>query len=126
MSQVTWLDKIDPRVGVGILSGEHDGREPRANGKERLAKKKPVCERTNATGGTVLTEEMDSEYIRRLHEEFNSLKAETKNLNSEVAKLRAKNKRLQQAVDLSTKHLSPVVTPKRTRHSTRLPHLKAV
>jgi hypothetical protein len=76
--------------------------------------------------GAFLTQELSSDSIDNLLTAFNDLIEKMKSLKSEVDELRAKNKRLQQAVDLSTKHLSPVATPKRTRPSTRPPHLKVV
>src|SRR5215207_9646286 len=73
--------------------------------------------------GEFPTEEMSSEYLYRLHRAVSSLVAETETLKSEVANLKAENKRLQRAVNLSNKHVSPLATPKRTKNSTRPPHL---
>jgi predicted nucleic acid-binding Zn-ribbon protein len=64
-------------------------------------------------------------YFIALNNEWYRFKEETENLKSEVANLKAKNKRLQQAVDNSNKHLSPVVTLKRTKHAPQKPRTKA-
>jgi|SRR5215203_2309954 hypothetical protein len=54
-------------------------------------------------------------------QDYQSLYFEKENLESEVAELRATNKRLQEAVDCSTKHLSPVATRSElsTQHDSR-------